>query len=815
MDIKQYKMDMHVHTRHSHRPSSWVLKKIGCSESYTDPAYLYRSLKARGMDLVTITDHNTIGGALEIAHLPDTFISEEVTSYFPEDNCKLHVLAYNITEAQHEDIVRIRQNIYELVDYLNAENIVHAVAHPLYSVNGLLRLAHFEKMLLLFNIIELNGARDSLQNTILRKIVDTLTQTALDTLADRHDMAPMGDTPWKKCLISGSDDHSSLYMGYSWTSVPGASNADAFLAGVASGRTTVQTNDSGPRTLAHNLYSIMFQFYNETFRVNRWLKDPELTSFLMDTLFPSDHKPKNVRRPAKKSESGKFSTFGAASVPDQLLAHAKKAISAEPGLTKRAQQSERSGSAGESREDVWMGFVNRISEMIMRQFADDVITRLTGADLFYLFTTIGSSASMYMMLSPYFIAYNLFARDRQFALDCLTAQNGRDEKTGAPDRNIAMFTDTYNEINGVATAIRSQVTAARLTGKSLMLINCDPGQGAEANVMGFEPFGEIDLPEYPELKVYYPPVLKILDYCYRQRFTHIHAETPGAMGLTALAVARILNLPFYGTYHTSLPQTVGALTGDPQIEDLFWKYMVWFYGQMERIYVPSAMTGQELIEKGLPKEKIIVHQWGVNINDFHPDNRNGFFANRYQVPDSAIKLIYIGRVSREKNLQIFEAMMRRICEIRNDVCLVIVGEGPYLKEMQEALAELPVVFTGYLRGEDLSQAYASSDIFLFPSTVDTMGNVVVEAQASGVPVIVTDQGGPSENMIDRETGYVVPADDTLADRFAETVLHLCDHPDKLAAMREKAREYTLQRSFENSFLNFWNNYGVTRNPSEK
>ncbi|MDY6824001.1 MAG: glycosyltransferase [Thermodesulfobacteriota bacterium] len=237
--------------------------------------------------------------------------------------------------------------------------------------------------------------------------------------------------------------------------------------------------------------------------------------------------------------------------------------------------------------------------------------------------------------------------------------------------------------------------------------------------------------------------------------------------------------------------------------------MVWFYGQMEKIYVPSAMTGRELVEKGLPEDRIVVHQWGVDTAGFTPDKRNGFFVNRYQLPDSMMKLVYVGRVSREKNLQVFEKMMRRICRHRDDVCLVIVGEGPYLAGMQESLADLPVVFTGYLTGDDLTQAYASSDIFLFPSTVDTMGNVVVEAQASGVPVVVTDKGGPSENMIDRKTGFVLPADDTLADRFADAVLHFCDHPDKLAAMRKNARQYSRQRSFEKSFLSFWNHYGVS------
>ncbi|MGD9058062.1 MAG: glycosyl transferase, partial [Desulfobacterales bacterium] len=149
--------DLHVHSKYSQRPSQWFLQKIGCPESFTEPLDLYRIARNRGMTLVTITDHNRIDGALEIAHLPGTFISEEVTSYFPEDQCKVHVLVYQITESQHEDIQNLRSNLYELVDYLQLEGIYYALAHPMYAVNDRLTIEHFEKCLLLFNNFELNG----------------------------------------------------------------------------------------------------------------------------------------------------------------------------------------------------------------------------------------------------------------------------------------------------------------------------------------------------------------------------------------------------------------------------------------------------------------------------------------------------------------------------------------------------------------------------------------------------------------------------------------------------------------------------------
>jgi predicted metal-dependent phosphoesterase TrpH len=107
------KVDLHVHSKYSDRPSDWFLRRIGAPESFVEPLDLYRTAKQRGLDFVTISDHNCIDGALEIAHLPDTFISNEVTTYFPEDGCKVHCLVSGITDRQFEDIQEVRHDIYE------------------------------------------------------------------------------------------------------------------------------------------------------------------------------------------------------------------------------------------------------------------------------------------------------------------------------------------------------------------------------------------------------------------------------------------------------------------------------------------------------------------------------------------------------------------------------------------------------------------------------------------------------------------------------------------------------------------------------
>ena len=140
------------------------------------------------------------------------------------------------------------------------------------------------------------------------------------------------------------------------------------------------------------------------------------------------------------------------------------------------------------------------------------------------------------------------------------------------------------------------------------------------------------------------------------------------------------------------------------------------------------------------------------------------------------------------------------------VVLAVVGDGPYLDEMKAENRGLPCIFTGRLEGDDLEAAYASSDIFVFPSTTDTFGNVVLEAQASGVPVIVTDQGGPAENVIPEKTGLVVKGNCVHA--ILSAMESLVADPRRRSEMGRAAREYMEDRSFEAAFNETWKMFGT-------
>ena len=212
------KADLHIHSKYSNRPSEWFLRRIGAPESFMEPLEVYKACKEAGMDFVTVSDHNCIDGALEIAHLPGTFISSELTTYFPENGCKIHCLVSGITEKQFNEMGGLRENIYDLQQYMLQNRIIHTIAHPLYRVNDKLTPELFEKLLILFNRFEgINGSRVPRACDIGNAIFTNLTPEYISELADRHKLTPVGLEPWNKTLTGGSDDHGGLYAASAYT----------------------------------------------------------------------------------------------------------------------------------------------------------------------------------------------------------------------------------------------------------------------------------------------------------------------------------------------------------------------------------------------------------------------------------------------------------------------------------------------------------------------------------------------------------------------------------------------------------------------
>lgn len=801
------RIDLHCHSKHSKRPSLWLMQRIGCPESFTEPLDLYALALQKGMTAVTITDHNVIDGCLEIAHLPNTLMGCEYTTYFPEDNCKIHVLAYGFTEAQHRDLDKARANIYEFTRYLRDHRLNHICAHPLLGPNDRLSVEHIEKLVLLYKNWELNGDQAPVMNDILLKLVQGLNPASIarleekHRLEDRHGIAPC-EAAWSKVLTSGSDDHSSLHLAVAYTEVPGAANFEQFWLGLDAGQAMYHCPPCSPQSFARNVYGIAYQFYKQKFDLERHVNKDMLLRFADRTLhtrpegLPMAWRDRVVMGLSwfKRSKSS-VSAGGQATLFAAARQEAERLLRQDPQLMAIVQHG---NAHGADLDQVWYDFVSAVANKLLLDLGHHVLDRIAGGRLFDLFHALGSAGALYALLAPYFVSFSLYRAQHDFCVSVLKSFHGALPEQYAGPGRVAHFTDTLDEVNGVARTLRQQLAAAHALGKDYTVVVCsDDLATPREGVKTFKSIGAMSLPEYPEIRLLAPPLLAVVAYVQERGITHLHLATPGPVGLAGLATAKLLGLPVSATYHTSFPQYAKALTEDSYAEDMMWKVMSWFYGQMDYVYVPSQATGNELVAHGIPREKIRAYPRGVDTARFSPSKSSDILYRQYGVTPDEIVFLYAGRVSREKSLHILAEAYERVLDSGMRARLVVVGDGPYREAMQEQLRETPAVFTGYLEGETLCSVYASSSVFVFPSATDTFGNVVLEAQASGLPVIVTDQGGPAENMRHGETGICVPAND--ANALANAMHALASDRHYRETLGHSARTYVEQRSFAEAF----------------
>ena len=773
------------------------------------------------MNYVTITDHDTISGALEIAHLPQVFISEEISAFFPDDKCEIHVLAWNITEAQHREISLLRHNIFDLVPYLMGQGIAHACAHPLCAANNRLTLEHVEQLVLLFSVFELNGARNNVQNEALRKIVSALSPESTARMEEKHGFRSIVPKPWLKSFVAGSDDHSSCNIARSSTVVDvprdlvgrsGYAPTAALMRSVMAGKTTPIVIPATPLGFAHNLYAIGYQFYKNSTGLAQDINNSTVLRFAENMLTGQpDTRSRNIRTRVMSLggfllQCGRWVARSEKSMQENMLEAAGRAIAGSSKLSAAAE------SVNEilpqqhmpQREALLASFVAEVTENVQLSCANSVLADVLKGNFFNVFKLVGAMGSLYAMLAPYGIGYSLFAQDKMFARQCLRRMTARGRGSDIRSENaaIAHFTDTYSEVNGVAKTLQSMLPLAREQGKKMDILTCVRPENADSSAqtglgpVNFSPIGSFSIPEYPELSLNYPPALKIVQHCYERGYTLLHSATPGPMGLAALLTAKMLKLPIHATYHTAFPQYIMELTGDPSLEEATWRYVYWYYNQMDVVFAPSAATMKELIDHGLPEEKIRLYPRGVDAKRYTPA-----WQKQQHTQADGVRFLYVGRLSREKSVHRLVEAFRLVHERMPTARLNIVGDGPQADELQSQAADLPVTFTGYLIGAALVRAYEQADIFVFPSTTDTYGKVVLEAQAAGLAVVVSGQGGPRENVVPDKSGIVVRQE--TAEAYASAMLALASDPSLLLGMKREARCYAESRSSEKAFAAQW------------
>jgi glycosyltransferase involved in cell wall biosynthesis len=320
---------------------------------------------------------------------------------------------------------------------------------------------------------------------------------------------------------------------------------------------------------------------------------------------------------------------------------------------------------------------------------------------------------------------------------------------------IAILTETFlPKIDGITNTLCYLLDYLAQQDHECLLLAPEGGPDwyAKTRVIGLR---ALPFLMYPELKLA-PPGTNVSAHLAEFHPDLVHVVNPVSLGVAGLLQARRLGLPVVASYQTDIPG-FAARWGFGVLSEPLWSYLRWIHNQANLTLCPSRITQLELAARGF--ERLAIWSRGVDKQRFHPQRRSEEWRQRLSGGDTqAPLLLFVGRLAREKRID----WLRMVLDKLPGTHLAIVGDGPVRPELEHLFAGAPVTFTGYLGGLDLAHAYASADAFVFPSANETFGNVVLEAMASGLPVIAARSGGPLDFVQHGETGLLFEPEDQRA-----------------------------------------------------
>jgi glycosyltransferase involved in cell wall biosynthesis/predicted metal-dependent phosphoesterase TrpH len=731
------KADLHCHSTASQLSKLGVQRALGLPECATPPREVLELALRRGMDFVTITDHDTIDGVLEIADDPRVFISVELTCWFREEPQAVHVLCLGITPDQFADLQAMSNCVESVAEYLAEHEITAALAHPFYAVEAPLTPRHRRRLARLFPIWEVrNGARARELNAPAAVYIETHGGTG----------------------IAGSDDHAGVDIGRTWTETPAAATPAEFLAHIRAGDAVARGDQGSAAKWAHAAMGLAVRSLDHTAGCEA-LRPEAVLSMVERVMREGD---------ARRGETGTDLTpaDSSALLRAWLDAVALGDLSATDLLALM--------QADDFHHSVLFRRARRSHERKLAQATDMIVGGVAEHG-------VGGLAAGAQLLFDACVAAIPYAPAAAFLGQEKSKLAARD---GDPQR-VALVADGVGGMHGVTHTL-AELRHRGVPGFEVEVVSTDLIADRRLGAVA-----EVEVPFYAGLKVGVPSMPAIVEALAEGRYDLVHVCSPGPAGIAALGIARAMDLPVLGSYHTELAAYAALRSEDAGLEAFAQAAMSMFYGQCSVVLSPSEASDAVLDELGIDADRVGRWDRGVDTDRFGPHRRREgrFGADR-------IAVLYAGRLTKEKGADLLADAFLAAREHDPRLHLVLAGGGPEEGALRERLGE-HATFLGWLEGDALADAYASADLFLFASRTDTFGQVLLEAQASGLPVVAVAEGGPCSIVEDGLTGLLRSAD---AVALADAVVALAADPgarERLAAAGRRAvRERTWDRALE-------------------
>jgi glycosyltransferase involved in cell wall biosynthesis/predicted metal-dependent phosphoesterase TrpH len=705
------RVDMHCHSTASELSKLGVQRSVGLPECATPPADVLELALRRGMDFVTITDHDTIAGVQEISGDPRVFLSEELTAWFKGEPQAVHVLCYGITPDDHDWLQAHAGDVEVCATYLHEREIATALAHPFYAVEAPLTPRHRRRLAELFPVWETrNGARAPELNAPAAIYIETHGGTG----------------------IGGSDCHAGVDVGRTFTETPHSADPAAFLAHLRAGSARARGEQGSAAKWAHAAMALATRALGHAPSGTR--PDPRSVLTMVQRLMREGEQRRGTATAdlgpddARALLAAWMDAVGLEAGEERFLAHLQGEDFSHADLFRRAR---------------------RAHERTLAKAVDEVVAQAASPR-----PDLGRAAAglfdACMAAIPYAPAAAFLGREK--------SKLARQDGPPAEPLRVALVADGVGGMHGVTHTL-DEIRERGVPGFDVEVV------GTDANVdRRLSAVAEVDIPFYAGLKVGVPSLPALVETLADGRYDVVHVCAPGPAGVAAAMIARVMGLPVLGSYHTELAAYAGLRSADPMLELSARMALAAFYGSCDHVLSPSPQSDEALRGMGLPVERIGRWDRGVDLGRFDPAKRQaGLFGGDAE----RLNVLYAGRLTREKGAELLAGAFLTARARVPCLHLVLAGGGPEEAELRERLGE-HATFLGWQEGDALARTYASADLFLFASRTDTFGQVLLEAQASGLPVVAVDEGGPCSIVQDGVTGLLRPArEEALAAALAE------------------------------------------------
>jgi len=753
------RVDLHCHSTASHFSKLGVQRSLGLPECATPPQEVYELAKRRGMDFVTITDHDTIDGCLEIADRPDCFVSEELTARFAGEPQAVHVLCYGITRGDHEWLQAHSGDVEACAAYLHEQEIVCALAHPFFNVAAPLTRRHRRRLAELFPIWEVrNGSRAAELNMPAVIYIETHGGTG----------------------IGGSDDHAGVDIGRTFTEAPAAATPEEFLGWLRRGQAEACGEQGSAAKWAHAAMALATRALalGEDGREPLPGQQRGGSGEGLPPVQPKGSGPSPEGRP-QGPNPGAVLKMAERVIREGAAREGKIAADVGPedaralleawldgvGLDLRGRELIAYLQSSEfSHADLYRR-ARRIHDRRLRAAVDGGVEAVSDGDLQAAVTGLFEALVPAVPYAP--------------AAAFLGAEKAKLRDRSGERRRVAVIADGIGSMHGVTHTIE-QIRERGVPGFEVDIVGTDPGVDRRLPAAT-----ELEVPFYAGMSLGVPGLPDLVETLADGCYDLVHVTAPGPAGIAATLMSRITAVPLIASYHTEIATYAGMRTEDPTLEALTRAGLAAFYTVPGAVLSPSPSADASVIGLGADPDRLGRWERGVDTERFDPRK-----ADRDAFPGE-IKVLYAGRLTREKGVDLLAESFLRAHASDPRLHLLLAGGGPEEAELRERLGER-ATFLGWL-SDDLPRAYASADAFLFCSGTDTYGQVILEAAASGLPVVAVAAGGPATLIENRHTGLLCRPD---ADQIAGALLQLASSPELRRKLGGAAIHAARRRSWE-------------------